>query len=414
MFSIRWSKHVKKIRVLGYVPSTRSCNALLDALQLTDDVKLAWKFYAAAVRSGIIPDSFSWSLIVRLLCREGNLKSAVRLLNLGIYSAAIYNLIIDCYCKNGNFSTAVDLLSEMHSKNLTPGFGTYSSILDGACKFGDAGVIEMITRDMVARKLLPAVPSSNYDQIIQNLCSLGKIYAAEMFFDKARDEKIKLRDASCGCLLKAFSKDGRVKKAISMYSTISERGITVDRSSIFALADLICKEEPSEEVYKLLKDVVERGFNPCALDVSKIIGTLSNEGRWKEVEDLVTVLVEKGFIPDSFCCCSLVEHYCSDRRIDLAVTLHHKIEKLGRCFDVTTYNLLLNGLFVERRIEEATRVFDYMRQHNVVTTDSFSIMIRGLCHEKELRKAMVIHDEMLRMGLKPDKATYKRLISGFV
>ncbi|KAJ4981403.1 hypothetical protein NE237_032240 [Protea cynaroides] len=402
-----------KVRASGYLPCIGSCNSLLDALQVKGNIRLAWEFYAAIIRSRVLQDSYTWSLVSRLLCNEGKLENTVRLLNLGVCNAAMYNLVIDCYCKKGNFRTAIDLLNEMQSKNLIPGFGTYSSILDGACKFDDSVILETITREMVAKDLLPPIPFSEYDPTIQKLCSLGKTYAAELFFGKARADNITLQDASYGSMLRVFSKEGRVEEAIRVYRIIRERGIMVSRSSIYSFVDAVCKEEPSEELYVVLKDLIGKGFTPSASNLSKIIAAKCNKDRWKEAEDLLMVTLGKGRFPDNCCCCALVEHYCSDGQIDSALALHNKIEKLGRSLDVTTYNVLLDELFKERRIEDALRVFDYMTTQNVVNSSSFSIMIRRLCRVDEKRKAMKIHDEMLKMNLKPDEKTYKRLIYQF-
>ena len=87
--------------------------------------------------------------------------------------------------------------------------------------------------------------------------------------------------------------------------------------------------------------------------------------------------------------------------------------RLNLCLDVTTYNVILNGLIVVRRMEEAVRVFEYMRRHQKLSSATFTVMIQGLCRVNELRKAMKLHDEMLKVGLKPDEKTYKRLISVF-
>ncbi|PQQ16006.1 pentatricopeptide repeat-containing protein [Prunus yedoensis var. nudiflora] len=296
----------------------------------------------------------------------------------------MYNLLVDGYSKSGNFDAAFSHLNEMCDRKVDPDFSTYSSILDGACKLGNVEVVERVTSVMVEKKLLPNRPLSEYDSIVEKLCDLGKIHAAEMFFKKACDEKIGLQDGTYGLVLKALTNEVRTKEAISVYRLISERGIVVDGSSYHAFADVLCKEERSAE-----------------------------GGRWREAEYLLNAVLDKGLLPDLICCSPLVGRYCSRRQIDSAIALHNKMEKLNGSLDVTTYNVLLSGLFAARRIEEAIRVFDYMRRHNLMSSASFTIMIRGLCGVNELRKAMKIHDEMLKMRLKPDAATYKRLISGF-
>ncbi|KAA8520021.1 hypothetical protein F0562_014305 [Nyssa sinensis] len=373
-----------KTRDNGCVLSIRCCNSLLNVLQHENETRLAWCLFGSMLRNGVLANQFTWSIIARILCNDGKSEWIVRILDMGIYNPVIYNLIIDYCGKRGDFRAAFDYLNDMCNRKLNAGFSTYSSILDGASRYENVEVIEMAIGCMVDKGLLPKPLSPEYDLIIQKLADLGKNYAVDMFFKKARDERVELQGASYGYMLRAFSKEGRVKEAIRIYQVMLQNGIVVNDSCYNAFVSVLCKEDPSQEVSELLKDIIRRGFSPCASELSKYITSQCDK-----------------------------EHYCSGRRIDSAIVLHNKMEKLGGTLDVTTYNILLNALFKEKRVEEAVRVFDYMRRQNLVSTESFSVMISSLCREKELRKAMKIHDEMLKMGLKPDEKTYKRLIRGF-
>ncbi|XAR69594.1 hypothetical protein NMG60_11001247 [Bertholletia excelsa] len=396
-----------------FVVPVHSCNALLDKLQQQKKIRLARSFYGNMLRNGVVPNGFTWSIIAWILCEDGKFERIARILDIGICNSVIYNLVIDCYCKKGEFSAAFGHLRAMRDKKLNAGFSAYSSILDAACKYGDTEVIGMAMHGMVQEGLLPNLPSSDYNSIIQKLSDLGRTYAMEMFFKRACDEMIELQSASYGCMLRAFSKEGKLKEAIKIYQTISKRDIKLNDNCYLAFVSALCKEDPSEEISGLLKDMVEKGFSPCALELSNFITSQCARHRWSEVEELLSVILEKGFLPDSLCCCSLIEYYCTSRQIDSAIALHEKVEKLEGSLDATTYNTLLNGLFKERKVEEAIKVFDYMRRHNLLSSANFTSMIRGLCQEKELRKAMKLHDEMLKMGLKPDDKTYKSLITAF-
>lgn len=403
----------RKIRFCRCVLSVHGCNAMLHKLQQADNMRLVWCFYAAVTRSGVVPDSATWVLLTRVFCKEGKVEMAVKLLNSGVSSIGVCNLIVDCYSRNGSFSAAMELLNEMHCKKFKPGFGTYSSILDGACKFNDVVVIDSTMREMVAKGLLPAAPLSDCDSIIRKLCELGKPYAAYMFFERARDERIEMRDALYVFVLKVLSKEGRLKEAMRVFTMITERSIAVNDDCYDAFVSLICKKEPTKEANLVLKDVIRKGYLPDALHLSKYLDAHCCDGRWQEADDLLNVLLEKGMLPDGVCCRSLVEHYCSHALFDSAIALHDKVERLGGNLDITSYNVLLDGLCIEQRIEEASRVFDCMRKRNVLSSESYSVMIIALCRGKEMRKAMKFHDEMLKKGLKPDDVTYKRLISGF-
>lgn len=403
----------KEMSVLGCVPSVLACNALLNAMRQENEIRLAWCFYGVMIRNEVLPDQFTWSLVAQFLCKDGKFERILRLVDLGVCDSPFHNLLVDGYSKSGNFDAAFYHLDKMSDGKLDPGFSTYSSILDGACKLGDVGVVERVMRIMVENKLLSESPVSEYDSVVKKLCDLDKTYAAEMFFKKACDEKTELQNATYGCMLKALTKEVRIIEAIRVYRMICERGIVVDDSSYYAFANVLSKEGRSEEGFELLMDVIRRGFSPCASELSGFISFLCGRGRWREAEDLLNLVLDKGLLPDLTCCSSLVGHYCSRRRIDSAMALHNKMEKLNGSLDVTTYNVLLGGFFAAGRVEEAVRVFDYMRRHTLMSSESFTIMIRGLCQVKELRKAMKIHDEMLKLGLKPPTATYKRLICGF-
>ncbi|XP_022777402.1 pentatricopeptide repeat-containing protein At4g21170 [Durio zibethinus] len=403
----------KKMRSHELTPSISASNALLDALNRGNELKLAWCLLGAMIRFGVDPDQFSWSLIAQILCKNGNFEKVVRLLEKGIYNSEIYDLVIDFYSRSGDFEAAFNQINEMYNRKLDTRFCTYSSVLDGACKYNDREVIERIIKMMIEKQLLPRCQFSENDLIIQKLCDLRKTHAAEMLFKKARSKSIRLQDDTYGSMLKALSQVGRIDEAIKMYCMTLKRGIMVNKSCYYAFVNVLCKEDQSDDGCGLLVDIMKKGYNPCASQLSKYITSQCRKSNWRKVEELLDLMLEKGLLPDSYGCCSLMEYYYFNRQMNKVVAFHDKMEKMKGCLDVTTYNLILDGLWREKKAEEAIRVFDYMKGLNLVNSASFTIMIRELCHMKEMRKAMKIHDEMLNMGLKPDKGTYRRLISGF-
>ena len=404
---------LRRIRVLGCVPSTVSCNELLDALCWSNRFELGWVCYAVLVRAGFQHDGHSWSVLCKIICGQAKVKRAEMLLDLGVCGVSSYDLVIDSYCEKGDFRAAMWVLNQMYEKSLSPCFGVYVSFLDGGCKFGDVGVINLILKEMIVRGLLATVPDLDYDLVINRICELQKTFAAEMFFGKARNVNFKLGKGVYASLLQALAKEGRVKEAMQVYRIMLQGGINMDRSCGDAFLSGMCRGEPSEEVDSTLKILVGKGFVPSVDDLSMYIGAQCDKNRWAEASDILNIVLDKGFLLDAFSCCSLVKHYCANGLLDSAIKLHEKLKNSGGCLDVNSYNALLEALFLEKRVADARQVFGYMEEKNVLSSASFVIMIRSLCQEKELRKAMNLHDEMLRLGLKPNFATYKHLISGF-
>ncbi|XP_074326311.1 pentatricopeptide repeat-containing protein At4g21170-like isoform X2 [Apium graveolens] len=335
---------LRKVKDFGYVVSDYSCNGLLNLLQESNEIGLFWCFYASMLRNGVLVSQFTWSVVARCLSKDGNFEKIGQVIDMGVCNSLMYNLVIEGYSRRGDFGASSHRLSEMVDKKLEPGFGTYSSILDGACQHKYVEMIEVIIDSMVKNGYIPKLPLSEYDSVIQKLSNAGKTYAAELFFDRASDEKVKLNDVTYECMLRAFSREGRVKDAIMIHDKMLERGTVANCSCYTLFLNVLCKEDPTEKISELLKDIIERGFFPSLSELSKYIISQCKNRRWREAEDLLTRILEKGYVPDPFCSSSLIKHYCSSRQIDSAIDLHHRLEHLKEhsCTQGNSYGNILS------------------------------------------------------------------------
>lgn len=392
--------------------SADSCNALLNLLGDNNELKLAWCFYASIIRNGILGDRFTWSVVAKILYKDGKFERISRILDMGICTSEMFDLMIDAYSARGDFEVAFDHLNTLYSKGFEPSFRTYSAMLDGACRFRNREVIENVISLMVEKGHITA---SQYDLIIKKLSDMGKTYAMDMFFQRACNENIELKHDTYECIFMALlNEEGRVGVAIELYNVMQEKNIIVSESRYEEFVIAICKENPSHEIKNLLVEIIRRGVgSPLTKDLSNYISKQCAEGHWREAEELFELILNRGWLLDSICCGSFVRRYCSRRLIDKAMALHNKLKGLKGTLDTAANNMLVAALLSEQRIEETMEVFDYMKSCQRINSESFITVIRGLCHVKEMRKAMKFHDEMLELGLKPDQKTYKRLISCF-
>ncbi|VFQ58955.1 unnamed protein product [Cuscuta campestris] len=400
----------------GCLVSICGCNALLGGLLDKNEIRMFWCFYGLMVRDGVSGNLFTWSLIALALSKDGKFERIVKIFDMGIYCPTMYDLTIEGYCKRGDFKVALIYLDEMQNKGIDPSFSTFSCILDGACEFRDVKLISDVINSMVGKGYLPKKIHEDYDLVIQKLSDSGKTFAAELFYTRAKEEKIELQGTTYGSVLRSLSNARRVKDAINFFdSAVAKRNDVISDAYLLPFFKMLCEESPSEDVSRLFKGLIERGLTlaPCVGQISAYITSQCQNRWWKQAEELLNVVLNKGILPKASCFSFLVKNYCCSGQINSAISLHAKVEGLDGNFDVNTYIKLLDGLFREKKIEEAIRIFDYMRMHDVLSSESFSIVIRRLCAEKNFKKAMRLHDEMLEMGLKPDAKKYKHLISGF-
>ncbi|XP_054793265.1 pentatricopeptide repeat-containing protein At4g21170-like [Prosopis cineraria] len=84
----------RSMRLRGCAPTVRSCNALLDALQRENKIRLAWCLYGALIRFGYRLGRSTLSIVTQILSKNGKFDTIGRLLDSGIYDSKIYNIVI--------------------------------------------------------------------------------------------------------------------------------------------------------------------------------------------------------------------------------------------------------------------------------------------------------------------------------
>ncbi|KAK8957049.1 hypothetical protein KSP39_PZI000673 [Platanthera zijinensis] len=76
-------------------------------------------------------------------------------------------------------------------------------------------------------------------------------------------------------------------------------------------------------------DVMRDGFLPKSSDLSRYLTENCSKGRWKEATELLDLTLDKGILLNSSCCCSLLNHFCKNGLLDLAIGLHKRVRGLG-------------------------------------------------------------------------------------
>ncbi|KAG6401721.1 hypothetical protein SASPL_138585 [Salvia splendens] len=81
-------------------------------------------------------------------------------------------------------------------KGIKPGLGTYSSSLDGACRYNNGEVIENVLSSMAQTGLILKGHASNYDLINKKLCGVGETFAMDLSLMRACIDNAELEHAT--------------------------------------------------------------------------------------------------------------------------------------------------------------------------------------------------------------------------
>ncbi|KAK8966027.1 hypothetical protein KSP40_PGU008846 [Platanthera guangdongensis] len=265
-------------------------------------------------------DDGIWEVLLRLLLQDGKLQRAEILLNSGFGERpSSYDLVVDSYACRREFAAAMRVLNGMEQRGFSPKLGTLSSVLEGSCMFGVLKLAGLIMKEIAVKGLLPMAPTFDFDWIIARFCEMGKCFSSMMIFEKARRANYDLGDASYASMLGALAQKGQTNKAMKVFDIMSQRGISLDHGGLGLFVSGICNGEPQDEVDSVIMDVMRDGFLTKSSDLSRYLTENCSKGRWKEATELLDLALDKGILLDSSCCYSLLNHFCKNGLLDLAI-----------------------------------------------------------------------------------------------
>ncbi|XP_024178293.2 pentatricopeptide repeat-containing protein At2g15630, mitochondrial [Rosa chinensis] len=81
---------------------------------------------------------------------------------------------------------------------------------------------------------------------------------------------------------------------------------------------------------------------------------------------------------------------------------------------VVTYNTIIHGFCLRGRVGGAQMIFGAMKGRGVQRDSyTYGLLISGMCKERRLDEASGLFDKMLEIGLLPSAVTYNTLIDGY-
>ncbi|KAI9072585.1 hypothetical protein K1719_045472 [Acacia pycnantha] len=123
----------------GFMPGVLSYNAILDAvLRSTHSLKLAEDIYSEMIRNGVSPNVYTYNVLIRGFCGEGNFKMGFYLKHKMekygcLPNVVTYNTLLDAYCKMRRVGEAFELLKSMPQEGVEANLISYNVVINGLC-----------------------------------------------------------------------------------------------------------------------------------------------------------------------------------------------------------------------------------------------------------------------------------------
>ncbi|XP_020982218.1 pentatricopeptide repeat-containing protein At2g22410, mitochondrial-like [Arachis duranensis] len=275
-----------------------------------------------------------------------------------------WTTMIDGYVGNKSSDSALELFGLMLSSGVEPNEVTLIAVLSACSQNGDIVMGRSIHED-IARKNVRYTLSLN-NALLDMYVKCGSLMAARELFDKMQTKDV----FSWTSLVNGYAKCGDLESARRFFDQTPHKNVVSWNAMIAGYSQ---NNKPKESI-KLFWEMIAAGMVPSEhtlVSVLSACGQLSclNLGHW------------------------IHHHFVNEKRVHLSVTMGNAIiDMYAKCGS----------------IDAAAEVFKVMPVRSLISWNS---MIASYAAHGRAKQAIVVFDQMVSMGFRPDDVTFVSLLT---
>ncbi|XP_002529506.3 pentatricopeptide repeat-containing protein At2g41720 isoform X1 [Ricinus communis] len=429
----------------GLTPTIVSYNALIGAYAFHGMSEEALSVFKKIKASGLLPDVVSYTSLLSSYGRSKQPKKAREMFNM-MKKAKLkpnvvsFNALIDAYGSNGLLADAVKVLREMEQDGIHPNIVTICTLLAACGRCGQkvnidavlsAAKMRGIKLNTVAcnsaigsymnvgeyekavalynsmRKMKVAPNSVTYTVLISGCCKMSKYGKAIEFFADMMELKIALTKEVCSSVICAYSKQGQITEAESIFTMMKMAGCCPDIITYTAMLHAYNAGEHWGKACDLIQEMEDYDIQLDTIACSALMMAFNKRGNPSQVLILAEFMKEKE-IPFSdaiffemVSACSLLRDW---RTI---LNLMKLMEPSFSVVSIGLLNQLLHVLGRSGKIESMMKLFYKITASGAeINFNTYSIMLKNLLAVGNWRKYIEVLEWMEDAGIQPSIGMY--------
>lgn len=340
-------------------PNMITFNTVMDAAVRCKRPTEAWRVLKSMRDSGLSPDKYSCSILVKGL-HAGSTPEQIRDC-LGLLQGrsqtdndnqlmdGLFQSLMEASISTKDVSLMLEVVQQMKKAALSPNAGAYGVLLRALVAAGEFEACQRVWQDMLSTGALPSQPS----------------FAS---------------------VVEAYAGSDQAELCIQLYEGVRRAAGNNDHGYFTTLIRALCKSRRADLAMRAYRDV-------------KMKDQLSKEHEL----DLATYV-------------TLIKAHCDAGSIEDAFAIAKDIEKAGLKPDEQVLNALLTACFKEAKLDLGKRAFDELiRAGARPNPASFATMVKLLGRCQQLQDALALFESMEpQHGVAPSCATYAALMHACV
>ncbi|KAL5794937.1 hypothetical protein ACOSP7_003531 [Xanthoceras sorbifolium] len=322
-------------RAKGFTPDTCTFNTLINIHCIGGNLVEALNMFERMKRLRVLPDSATYSVLIRSLCQKVDFEGAEKLFDelsekeillseTGCTPlVAAYNPMFEYLCGNGKTKKAERVFRQLMRRG-TQDPSTFKTLIMGHCKEGtfDAGYQLLIL--MLRREYMPDFET--YDSLINGLLQKGEALVAQQTLEKMLKSSHLPRTSTFHSILTDLVKKKHARESASMIMLMLEKRIRQNIGLSTNAVILLFGSGLKEKAFQIVGLLYDNGFE---VEMKEVIAFLCQSRKLLEAHKMLLFSLEKNHSIDIDMCSTVIEGLCKIHKLSEAFQLYYELVEKG-------------------------------------------------------------------------------------
>ncbi|KAJ4917853.1 Pentatricopeptide repeat-containing protein [Raphanus sativus] len=382
--------------------------------RIHDDVETGVKLFdwlSNRRKDELFSNGHACSSFLKLLARHrvfDEIEDVLGNLNVKVTHEAL-SYVLYAYAESGRLERALEVYEYViESYDYVPDVIACNSLLSLLVKRKRLGDARKVYDEMRER-------ADNYSTciLLKGMCGEGKVEEGRKLIEERWGKGCVPNIVFYNTIIGGYCKRGEVEKASLVFKELKSKGFMPTLETFGAMINGFCKKGDFAASDGLLKEVRERGLVVSVWFLNSIMDAKYMHGSKVEVSESMRWIVANGCRPDIATYNILINRLCKEGRMEDAVGVLDEAAKKGLVLNNRTYGPLIQGYCNIKEYEIASKLLLQMAERgcrpDIVT---YGILIHGLVASGHMDDAVMMKAKMIDRGVSPDAAIYNMLMSG--
>merc|ERR1719159_701271 len=329
----------------------------------------------------------------------------------------------------------------------------FSSVIEACLRVGQLDLVSEQMRKYARQGGLIALSAPTYGSMIKAYGQARDVERMWELWHEMEKRQVKPTAVTIGCMIDALVKNHCVEDAWHLVHDLLSDPVKRNLVNNITYATILkgfAMTKQTERLFAVYAEIQQQGVQTNTITYNTMIDACARCGAMDRVPQLLADMKMANISPDQVTYGTLVKGHCLSGSVDQAFEILAEMRASGKHKpDEILYNSLLDGCAKEHRLEDAMALYEEMKQASVAPSNFtlctlvkllgrsrrleqafktveelsttlglkpniqvYTCLLQACIHNRQLQRALDLHDDVIEAGCEPDQKTYTVLVRG--